>query len=205
MNISTDIAGAPNMVRHFTPVPLRTRRDGWTPTRQRNFLATLARTGRVVSAAQAVGLSVRSAYKLWHHPQAASFRAAWRQARAAAFELRRGTARVTAQIWTHPPIALKIPAAAPNPAPLAQRLASFIARHRDTPFPGDLGDALIAAFGIPARANGRCDFRELPDASVRRGAAAPMPCTANPAGPCTACRSYDGGSSSTASFPHCRW
>jgi hypothetical protein len=49
----------------FTPVPLaRNRHDGWSPQRQRQFLVVLAATGTVGRAAQAVGMSKISAYKL---------------------------------------------------------------------------------------------------------------------------------------------
>ncbi len=48
----------------FTPVPGRARRDGWTPERQRRFLAALATAGTVTAAARAVGMTARSAYAL---------------------------------------------------------------------------------------------------------------------------------------------
>lgn len=65
----------------FTPVPLtRSRRDGWTPERQRSFIAALARTGCVERAARAVGMSVTSAYKLRRRREAESFSAAWVEA-----------------------------------------------------------------------------------------------------------------------------
>lgn len=61
----------------FLPVPLRSRRDGWTPARQARFIGLLAQTGCVRTAAQLVGLSRESAYRLRRHPQAGSFIAAW--------------------------------------------------------------------------------------------------------------------------------
>ena len=61
----------------FLPVPLRTRKDGWTPARQARFIAQLVRTACVRKAAQAIGLSRESAYRLRRHPAAGSFRAAW--------------------------------------------------------------------------------------------------------------------------------
>ena len=65
----------------FTPVALaRTRRNGWTPERQRDFIAALVRTGRVARAAKAVGISVASAYTLRRRPDAGSFAAAWEAA-----------------------------------------------------------------------------------------------------------------------------
>ncbi|WP_121115226.1 hypothetical protein [Croceibacterium ferulae] len=61
----------------FLPVPLRTRRDGWTPARQARFIALLAETACVRKAAQLLGLTRESAYRLRKHPGAGSFRAAW--------------------------------------------------------------------------------------------------------------------------------
>ncbi|WP_267394908.1 MULTISPECIES: hypothetical protein [unclassified Sphingomonas] len=65
----------------FTPVPrLRDRHDGWTPERQRAFIAALADTGSVRTAANMVNMSPESAYALRRHPAAASLRAAWQAA-----------------------------------------------------------------------------------------------------------------------------
>lgn len=62
----------------FTPVPTAsTRRDGWTPDRQRQFIAALAAMGVVAAAARAVGMSATSAYKLRDRPHAESFAEAW--------------------------------------------------------------------------------------------------------------------------------
>jgi hypothetical protein len=61
----------------FEPVRLRYRRDGWTPDRQRAFIAALACTRCVLSACRLVGISPEAAYKLYRRPDAASFRAAW--------------------------------------------------------------------------------------------------------------------------------
>jgi len=61
----------------FLPVPLRARRDGWTPARQARFIGLLAQTGCVRKAAQMLGLSRESAYRLRRHPAAGSFIAAW--------------------------------------------------------------------------------------------------------------------------------
>ncbi|MES2442711.1 MAG: hypothetical protein V4574_07755 [Pseudomonadota bacterium] len=62
----------------FTPVPLlRTRHDGWTPARQRIFLAALADSGVVSRAARAAGMGVTSAYNLRRRKGAESFAAAW--------------------------------------------------------------------------------------------------------------------------------
>lgn len=63
----------------FTPVPLsRSRHDGWTPERQRAFIAALAETGVVASAARAVGMGVTSAYNLRRRAGAESFARAWK-------------------------------------------------------------------------------------------------------------------------------
>jgi len=64
----------------FLPVPLRARRDGWTPRRQARFIGLLAQTGCVRTAARMLGLSRESAYRLRRHPQAGSFINAWNTA-----------------------------------------------------------------------------------------------------------------------------
>ncbi|PNU04909.1 hypothetical protein [Novosphingobium guangzhouense] len=61
----------------FAPVPVRARRDGWTPARQAAFLGALAETGSVDAAARRVGLSRETAYRLRGKPGAGSFVAAW--------------------------------------------------------------------------------------------------------------------------------
>ncbi|MES2444125.1 MAG: hypothetical protein V4574_14955 [Pseudomonadota bacterium] len=49
----------------FTPhVPRRVQAGGWSPERQRCFIAALARTGVVRAAAASVGMSASSAYQL---------------------------------------------------------------------------------------------------------------------------------------------
>lgn len=69
---------APIRIPHFTPVPLaRTRKDGWTPARQRIFIAALSDTGIVSRAAKAAGMGVTSAYNLRRRKGAESFAAAW--------------------------------------------------------------------------------------------------------------------------------
>ncbi|WP_121114867.1 hypothetical protein [Croceibacterium ferulae] len=68
----------------FLPVPLRTRRDGWTPARQARFIGLLAQFGCVRRAAAAIGLSRESAYRLRRHAGAGSFRS-----RESAYRLRR--------------------------------------------------------------------------------------------------------------------
>jgi hypothetical protein len=61
----------------FTPVPLRPRKDGWSPMRQADFLGRLAETGCVTAAARHVGMTRESAYRLRAKPGAGSFAAAW--------------------------------------------------------------------------------------------------------------------------------
>jgi hypothetical protein len=61
----------------FYPVPVRSRRDGWTPARQVHFLGLLAETGSVLAACKAVGMSRNSAYRLRRKRDAESFAAAW--------------------------------------------------------------------------------------------------------------------------------
>lgn len=61
----------------FAPVPLRTRRDGWTVERQCGFLAQLYVTGSVALAARRVGMSRNAAYRLRARAGAEGFAAAW--------------------------------------------------------------------------------------------------------------------------------
>ncbi|MDG2533666.1 hypothetical protein P6144_08415 [Sphingomonas sp. HITSZ_GF] len=68
------------LLPHFTPVPMaRNRKDGWTPARQRIFLAALSTTGLVARAARAAEMGVTSAYALRKRKGAESFAAAWDQ------------------------------------------------------------------------------------------------------------------------------
>lgn len=64
----------------FDPVPVQHRKDGWIPSRQRNFILALSHTGCVVAATKAVGMSFRNAYRLRSHPEAGEFNAAWEAA-----------------------------------------------------------------------------------------------------------------------------
>lgn len=67
-----------NPVPDFTPVPRRMlRHDGWTPARQRAFIAALAETGSVTEAAARVGKAKEGAYALRRAPGAESFERAW--------------------------------------------------------------------------------------------------------------------------------
>ena len=57
----------------FTPVPRRYRHDGWTPERQKAFIAALADTGCVTRAARMVNIAQTNAYELRRAPGAESF------------------------------------------------------------------------------------------------------------------------------------
>jgi hypothetical protein len=65
----------------YQPVRLtRRREEGWTATRQRQFLVTLAETGCISEACRDAGITARSAYRLRAHPSGAAFAAAWDRA-----------------------------------------------------------------------------------------------------------------------------
>jgi hypothetical protein len=65
----------------FAPVPRQhERHDGWTPERQRGFIAALADLGSIKAAAHAVNMTPEGAYLLRRHPEAKEFRAAWEAA-----------------------------------------------------------------------------------------------------------------------------
>jgi hypothetical protein len=64
----------------FTPVPVRARRDGWSPECQRGFILRLALCGSPGAAARAVGKTRRSAYRLREREGAESFALAWDKA-----------------------------------------------------------------------------------------------------------------------------
>jgi hypothetical protein len=59
------------------PAIPQTRHDGWTPERQRGFIAALADCGSVAEAAARAGMSRQAAYALRRSPAAMDFRAAW--------------------------------------------------------------------------------------------------------------------------------
>lgn len=69
----------------FDPVPsASTRHDGWTPERQRLFIAALRKIGVVSYAAEAAGMSRKSAYALLKRAGPGSgFARAWAEAQAA--------------------------------------------------------------------------------------------------------------------------
>ena len=61
----------------WVPVLKKRRKDGWSPDRQRAFIEALADTGSVATAAQRVGMSESSAYRLRRSPGAEAFDRAW--------------------------------------------------------------------------------------------------------------------------------
>ena len=64
-------------VAEFAPVPRKARHDGWTPERQRAFIAALADTGCVSRAAAMVNMAQTNCYTLRRAPGAEGFRRAW--------------------------------------------------------------------------------------------------------------------------------
>jgi hypothetical protein len=73
---------------HFTPVPVRFRRDGWTPRRQYFYILALARGFKPEKAAGLLGMTRKSAYELRGKRGAEGFAAAWAAAVARARERR---------------------------------------------------------------------------------------------------------------------
>jgi len=62
----------------FAPVPTAsTRHDGWTPERQRRFVAALAEHGGVAAAARSVGMTAQTARRLRLRAGAQGFARAW--------------------------------------------------------------------------------------------------------------------------------
>ena len=62
---------------HWVPVLKKRRHDGWSPDKQRAFVEALADCGSVATAAQRVGMSESSAYRLRRSPGAEAFDRAW--------------------------------------------------------------------------------------------------------------------------------
>lgn len=61
----------------FYVVPIRARKDGWTPVRQAEFIGWLAETRNVAEAARRVGMTRETAYRLRSRPWSGSFCMAW--------------------------------------------------------------------------------------------------------------------------------
>lgn len=72
-----DAHGFDSAAYKWLPVLRRPRHDGWTPQRQRDFIAALADYGCVAQAARAVHMTERSCYRLRRSPGAENFAAAW--------------------------------------------------------------------------------------------------------------------------------
>lgn len=81
----------------FTPVPLRLRRDGWSPELQLRFVVALAQGTKPGDAARAVGKNRQNAYALRKRAGAESFSAAWDAAVAFACRARKSTGRQEAR------------------------------------------------------------------------------------------------------------
>lgn len=92
----------------FVPVPLRIKRvDGWTPERQRAYIAALAAAGSPHQAAQAIGMSASGLPRLRTLEGAEGFVAAEARAMAMAAERQRGrisagVAAVESEAWQPP-------------------------------------------------------------------------------------------------------
>jgi hypothetical protein len=91
--VTTGEGGALPGPLDFTPVSVRARVDGWTPERQRLYVAALARWGSGRRAAGHVGLTPQSAARLCRRPDAASFSAACERAWTIGKIARRAAAR----------------------------------------------------------------------------------------------------------------
>ncbi|URW76845.1 hypothetical protein M9980_06530 [Sphingomonas donggukensis] len=76
-----DSVAADDELLGFVPVPTTARRDGWTPDRQRLFIAILAEHGCVSAAARAAGMTPQSARRLRNRPDASAFVRSWTIAR----------------------------------------------------------------------------------------------------------------------------
>ena len=77
MNEPESLDGGPH---DFTPVATASRSDGWTPDRQRRFIAALGEHGGVAAAARSVGMTPQTANRLRKRPDAGSFAEAWDKA-----------------------------------------------------------------------------------------------------------------------------
>ncbi len=71
----TESPALPTFDVPFDPVPVAARHDGWTPEKQRGFIDALAACGCVKAAAQHVGMTPKSAYRLRNRADAISFAA----------------------------------------------------------------------------------------------------------------------------------
>jgi hypothetical protein len=109
----------------FAPVPRKTQRaDGWTPDKQRAFIAALSATGSRRQAAQAIGMAPYGAEQLLKSEGSDSFKAAVERAMAIAaqhgsMKIAQGVADAAARkAQLTPPSRLRgLPAAQPAPLP----------------------------------------------------------------------------------------
>jgi len=72
-----EMEAAGHHLPQFEPVPRKFRHDGWTPDRQRAFIAALADTGSVKRACRQINMSQEGAYYLRRQAGAEGFRRAW--------------------------------------------------------------------------------------------------------------------------------
>ena len=138
----------------FDPVPLRARRDGWTPERQVAFIRALAIGGCVRDACRSVGMTRSSAYVLYRHPHAASFRRAWDEAAALGVRRRRppldlqgAWPRIAAGRYAMLPAAAVRPQGSRHPSTSSTMSTSGAARSRDSfliPLPECAGGGPVA-------------------------------------------------------------
>lgn len=78
--LASRLAHIPPGALDFTPVAVKSRRDGWTPRAQKMFVLMLAAGLGIAGATRAVGKSRQTAYRLRERPDAAGFAAAWDRA-----------------------------------------------------------------------------------------------------------------------------
>ena len=76
----SEMEAAGHALPAFEPVRRKFRHDGWTPERQRAFIAALADTGSVKRAARHVNMSPEGAYYLRRQRGSEGFRRAWEAA-----------------------------------------------------------------------------------------------------------------------------
>ncbi|MGQ2975599.1 MAG: hypothetical protein ACT6QT_07905 [Sphingopyxis sp.] len=88
----------------WVPVLKKRRKDGWSPDKQRAFIEALADSGSVATAAQCVGMSESSAYRLRRAPGAEAFDRAWSAAIEAASKKLLDAAFERALVGTDEPI-----------------------------------------------------------------------------------------------------
>ena len=76
----SEMEAAGHALPQFEPVPRKYRHDGWTPERQKAFIAALAESGNVTAACEHVGMTTVGAYYLRRQHGAESFAHAWEAA-----------------------------------------------------------------------------------------------------------------------------